>query len=60
VVPLKKVMVPVGVPVPEVGFTLAVRVTPLVAPTLTEDGVTLAVVVVAVLAGADVTVKTAG
>ena len=57
---MKKVMVPVGVPVPEVGFTLAVRVTPLVAPTLTEDGVTLAVVVVAVLAGADVTVKTAG
>ena len=55
---MKKVMVPVGVPVPEVGFTLAVRVTPLVAPTLTEDGVTLAVVVV--LAGADVTVKTAG
>ena len=58
VVPLKKVTFPVGVPLPDVGFTVADKVTPLVAPTSTDEGVTMAVVVVEVLFAATARLNT--
>ena len=47
VVPLKNVMVPVGVPEPEDGFTMADKVTPVVAPISIVEGATWTVVAVA-------------
>jgi hypothetical protein len=46
---LKNVTDPVGVPLPEAGLTVAERVTPLVDPCRTEEGVTMTAVEVEVL-----------
>ena len=48
VVPLKKVTVPVGVPLPEAGATVAVAVTGPLEPTLTELGERASLVVVGI------------